>query len=495
MPELIHNRFGVGSTVQTADFDKNANHESAAAQWISCLRRPFRLSARSAIAWNRMFSASYLCRHSGARRWRSWSHSDWPWSFVARQEPAPTFRSAVDLIQLDISVLDKARRPVHGLSAADFTVRVDGVVRPVVAFKAVDLPPAPPPPVAPWMRDVAPDVATNSHPGGRAIVIVIDDHTVPPTSSLSATWWMVKQRAIAHRVVDELGPDDLAAVVFVENNHTAQGFTGDRKRLLAAIDNAAIFPPIAPELNTGAAGARTSGANDSGICYCGDCSPRTLASIADSLRSLPQQRKIVVYIGSGVAVLPDITEHCNALRLKAQLDALHKAALANVTFQAIDPQGLVVGSDADNPATRQAYPADDGRVHGRPRGRQQQRRGAGGAELCWPRAARTTCSASSRPQRSRMGRFHAVRITVNRPGLEVRTRSGYYDPTTKERKAMAAAVATRDLDNAIGGVMPKADFPNGRRRGALQRRSSGHAGDRARHDASGQWRGSRHPSS
>jgi hypothetical protein len=52
---------------------------------------------------------------------------------VARQEPAPTFRSGVELIQLDVSVLDKDRRPVQGLTAADFTVLVDGQPRPIVA--------------------------------------------------------------------------------------------------------------------------------------------------------------------------------------------------------------------------------------------------------------------------------------------------------------------------------------------------------------------------
>lgn len=39
---------------------------------------------------------------------------------------APTFRSRTDLVQLDISVLDKDRRPVRGLTAADFTVLEDG---------------------------------------------------------------------------------------------------------------------------------------------------------------------------------------------------------------------------------------------------------------------------------------------------------------------------------------------------------------------------------
>ena len=38
----------------------------------------------------------------------------------------PTFRTGVDAVQLDVSVLDKDRRPVRGLTAADFTVLEDG---------------------------------------------------------------------------------------------------------------------------------------------------------------------------------------------------------------------------------------------------------------------------------------------------------------------------------------------------------------------------------
>jgi hypothetical protein len=70
-------------------------------------------------------------------------------SVDARQVPSrpqQTFRTGVDVIQLDVSVLDKDRRPVRGLTASDFTVTEDGQTRPVVAFKAIDLPaPAPAP--------------------------------------------------------------------------------------------------------------------------------------------------------------------------------------------------------------------------------------------------------------------------------------------------------------------------------------------------------------
>lgn len=66
---------------------------------------------------------------------------------AAQQSPTPqtTFRGGVDLVQLDVSVLDRDRRPVQGLTPGDFIVRIDGRQLPVVAFKAVDLPPMPAP--------------------------------------------------------------------------------------------------------------------------------------------------------------------------------------------------------------------------------------------------------------------------------------------------------------------------------------------------------------
>jgi hypothetical protein len=39
-----------------------------------------------------------------------------------RQESRPQFRTGVELVQLDVTVLDNKREPVNGLSASDFTV-------------------------------------------------------------------------------------------------------------------------------------------------------------------------------------------------------------------------------------------------------------------------------------------------------------------------------------------------------------------------------------
>ena len=147
------------------------------------------------------------------------------------QSQVPTFRSAIDVVRLDVSVLDKDRRPVRDLSASDFAITVDGAVQPIVAFEAVVMPPREEP-TAPWMRDVAPDVKTNALGEPRLFVIVMDDAQTP------ADPYMVDNaKKIARAVVDNLSPSDLASVVFTKDNKGAQELTSDRALLTAAIDS------------------------------------------------------------------------------------------------------------------------------------------------------------------------------------------------------------------------------------------------------------------
>ena len=87
---------------------------------------------------------------------------------TAAQTPAPSsaqrppvFTSSVDIVRLDVSALDKSHQPVRGLTADDFVVKEDGKPQKIVAFKEVDIPDPPPPPVR-WVRDVTPDVTTNT---------------------------------------------------------------------------------------------------------------------------------------------------------------------------------------------------------------------------------------------------------------------------------------------------------------------------------------------
>src|SRR6187551_447040 len=90
----------------------------------------------------------------------------------------PVFRSGVDLVHLDVSVLDKDRRPVRGLTRADFTIFENKQPQEVALFEPVEVP-GPEAPSAAWMRDVTPDTTTNEAPVTRLWLVVVDDGVIP----------------------------------------------------------------------------------------------------------------------------------------------------------------------------------------------------------------------------------------------------------------------------------------------------------------------------
>src|SRR5262245_31534920 len=54
------------------------------------------------------------------------------------QQPTPTFKSAIDLVQVDVVVLDENGRHVHGLKASDFTLLDRRKPQAVAAFDEVN---------------------------------------------------------------------------------------------------------------------------------------------------------------------------------------------------------------------------------------------------------------------------------------------------------------------------------------------------------------------
>ena len=230
---------------------------------------------------------------------------------VARAAPqdAPQFRARVDLIQLDVSVVDKNHQPVRGLTAADFTILENGKKQTIQAFVPIELPEEPPRTPG-WMRDVAPDVIANTGVDeDRLVVIVLDDYSVDITKDL---WAQKSLKEIGHGIIDRLGPRDLAAVVYTVASRNNQEFTHDRDRLLAAVDryNPAAVPPQFAAMSV-------------------------LERVCEVLGSVTQRRKVVVWVspgavppGSGIYNIIAIAQHFN------------------VNIFPIDPAGIRVGTVA-----------------------------------------------------------------------------------------------------------------------------------------------------
>jgi VWFA-related protein len=247
---------------------------------------------------------------------------------VAQAPPrqVPTFRSRVDLVHLDVSVIDKDRRPVRGLTQADFAVFEDGQPQKVDAFEAIDIADPEPPPAA-WMRDVTPDVTTNEVRPTRLWVLAVDDALIPtdPFSIKSA-------KDIVRQIIDRFGPEDYVAVVFTADSRRAQDFTNDRTKLLATLDR---FSP-------GWASWRGNTGQDPQF-WLGAIN--TMLNVMDSLVAVPHARRAMIWVTPGIpmdvwakaagSVTSRRMDHLRLIDLTGDLFDI--ARRANVAVYPVDP--------------------------------------------------------------------------------------------------------------------------------------------------------------
>ena len=90
-----------------------------------------------------------------------------------QQPPRPIFKSSVDVVPVDVSVVDKTGRPVNNLESADFVLTVDGRPRRIASTEFISL-----------TRYAEDDVAPTFHAsnaaatGGRLIALVVDQGNI-----------------------------------------------------------------------------------------------------------------------------------------------------------------------------------------------------------------------------------------------------------------------------------------------------------------------------
>lgn len=380
------------------------------------------------------------------------------WLQAQGATPAPdqTFKTGVDLVYVDVSVLDRERRPIRGLSAADFTVREDGTRRSIVAFESVDIAPAAGARVAAasGVTYRASDVATNAFGDSGRLVVIALDTTAPRTER----GFEVRAREAAMRIVDNLQPSDMAAVALVGLG-TPQGFTADRTLLRAAIDQP--FQGFADD-----DGMRT------GACAC-SCVLEALTDVATALATVPQRRKVLFHVGSYLTLQQTSLMQPPCLReVRERLFIAAKSA--NLTIHTLDPLGL------ETLATR----ADVGLTPGRDRTgvaaknlleRQGNLRVLPG--LTGGRAVVNTNDpgehVSDMLAESEVyyvlafergtpddAQFHEIDVQVNRRGAIVQARQGYFGPRAVRQLARRVPPSiSAPLADALAGAWPVDDMP------------------------------------
>ena len=127
------------------------------------------------------------------------------WTPLRAQRPQlPAFRTGVTLVPLDVRVLDRLGRPVTDLTAADFTVYEEGVRQKIAHFSTVALAPASPPSdVRPHLRRAA---GLEAEPSNQRVFLIVlgRGRLQGPSKGFDALLELVRERLL---------PQDLVAVV------------------------------------------------------------------------------------------------------------------------------------------------------------------------------------------------------------------------------------------------------------------------------------------
>ena len=150
---------------------------------------------------------------------------------AAQQQPTPTFRSGVEVVRIDVSVVDKTGRPVGDLAPSDFTVTVDGKPRTIVSAQflkyelqtsvtAGGAAPAPAP---------APSPAMPAPPPPRIVLIVIDEDSIEPGEGLAA-------KQAARKFLDRLAPNDRVGVVTIPRLRSEVTLSTRRSDAIKSLD-------------------------------------------------------------------------------------------------------------------------------------------------------------------------------------------------------------------------------------------------------------------
>jgi VWFA-related protein len=139
----------------------------------------------------------------------------------------PTFRTGIDLVAVDVSVVDRRGRPVEDLHAPEFSVKIDGEVRRVVSAELIKVD------VEAAKKQVADKTdsfytSNLTPPNGRQIVIAVDQVNIRPGSLRPVL-------DAAGRFLDLLSPLDQVAFVAYPEPGPRVNFTNDKLRLRRAM--------------------------------------------------------------------------------------------------------------------------------------------------------------------------------------------------------------------------------------------------------------------
>lgn len=383
------------------------------------------------------------------------------------QNPASPNQDVVrintQLVQVDAVVTDKKDRHVEDLTVSDFELLVDGKPQPLTHFSHVNLPAVKREPAA----KKKPVAARESMPTRqiaptevrRTLAFIVDDLGL----TLSST--ELVRETLRKFVAEQMQEGDLVAIIRTGNGlGTLEQFTSDKRLLYAAIERL-MWNPLSRNMmpsfaDAGAAEAQSDEQAEAQAVLDGfeefretNFTSGTLGAInfvVRGLRSLPG-RKTVILLSDGFRINSRTDNDGNTDRIWRALQQLvEQANRASVVIYSIDAKGLqpfMPGADVGGRPSASSYAdamqSSQEALEG-PTWLAQQ---TGGFTIINTNDLNIGIDEALYDQQSfyLLGfdpadekfdrKYHKIQVKVTRPGLKVRTRSGFFGINETERES------------------------------------------------------------
>lgn len=155
--------------------------------------------------------------------------------------PLPTYRAAVNDVEVEVVVRDRQGKPVAGLPEEDFELLDEGQPQKLTGFAEIDAPgPAAMPSTAPVGTAAAAAVAPAMAAPTRSVALYFDDlHTDSST--------LGRARMAAQKFVDSGLPQGARFGVFTGSNTVTLGFSADAAQITAALSRLRARPRMEAE--------------------------------------------------------------------------------------------------------------------------------------------------------------------------------------------------------------------------------------------------------
>jgi VWFA-related protein len=292
-------------------------------------------------------------------------------------QPAPVFKSGVNLVLVDVVVRDRSGAIVRGLTVDDFELLEDGARQPVLSFAFEDIKPGAamvenatalaaasgaravatlPPPTATAPPAAAPANDLPSHPltseevaGHRLLTLVFDTSSMEPDDVQKAIDGALKW------VDEQMTSADLVAVASINTSlQVLTDFTSSKERVRAVLTSFSASDGTAfaaVDASTAATDEATQAATTDATTtdqsaqeldtFNNDVRLRALKTLADALQPI-RQKKAVIYFSSGL----QRSGTDNQVELRAAVNAALRANVAIYPVDARGQQAVVPGGSA-----------------------------------------------------------------------------------------------------------------------------------------------------